>query len=107
MAGKKLYKSKDQKVCGVCGGIGEYFGIDPTIVRIIWAVVSFLFTGGTGIIIYFILAFVMEDAPEDYIASDAQYREVKRQDTYSESSSNQKTENYDEGEPVGFDPRKM
>ena len=35
---KKLYRSNTNKMlCGVCGGIGEYFNIDPTIVRLIWA----------------------------------------------------------------------
>ena len=34
---KKLYKSEDNKVlCGVCGGLGEFLGIDPTIIRLIW-----------------------------------------------------------------------
>ena len=36
---KKLYRSNTNKMlCGVCGGIGEYFNIDPTIVRLIWAI---------------------------------------------------------------------
>ena len=36
---KKLYKSNQNKmICGVCGGIGEYFGIDPTIIRLAWAI---------------------------------------------------------------------
>ena len=33
MRERRLRKSSDQKVCGVCGGLGEYFGIDPTIIR--------------------------------------------------------------------------
>lgn len=47
---KRLYKSANKKISGVCGGIGEYFGIDPTIVRTIWAC-TFLFTGA-GLIAY-------------------------------------------------------
>ena len=39
---KKLYKSEDNKVlCGVCGGLGEFLGIDPTIIRLIWVVLAF------------------------------------------------------------------
>ena len=59
---KKLYKSNTNKViCGVCGGIAEYFNWDPTIVRIIWALFTLL--GGSGIILYIICAVVMPNAP--------------------------------------------
>ena len=38
---KKLYLSETNKViAGVCGGIGEYFGIDPTVIRLIWVILS-------------------------------------------------------------------
>ena len=48
---KKLYKSNTNKmICGVCGGLGEFFGIDPTIIRLIWAILALL--GGTGIVAY-------------------------------------------------------
>lgn len=57
---KKLYKSQtDRKICGVCGGIAEYFGIDPTIIRLIWAIVALFY--GTGILIYIIAALVLPD----------------------------------------------
>ena len=57
---KKLYKSKtDKKICGVCGGLAEYIGIDSTWVRIGWAcLILFL---GTGILLYFLCALVMPD----------------------------------------------
>ncbi len=58
---KRLYKSANKKISGVCGGIGEYFGIDPTIVRTIWAC-TFLFTGA-GLIAYIVAALVMEEDP--------------------------------------------
>ena len=36
---KKLYRSSTNRViCGVCGGLGEYFGVDPTVVRLIWGI---------------------------------------------------------------------
>lgn len=55
---KRLYKSeKDKKICGVCGGIGEYFNIDPTIIRLIWAVS--ILCCGTGLLAYFIAAIVL------------------------------------------------
>ena len=49
---KRLYKSDTNKVfAGVCGGIGEYFNIDPTIVRILWIAGIFL-SLGTGVLAY-------------------------------------------------------
>jgi len=58
----KLIKSSyDRKVAGVCGGIAEYFNVDPTAVRVGYALVS-LFSGiFPGIIIYIILAVIMPD----------------------------------------------
>ncbi len=58
---KRLYKSNDRKVCGVCGGIAEYFNIDPTVIRLLWVVFTLL--GGSGILAYIIAAVIMEDAP--------------------------------------------
>ena len=50
---KKLYRSKKNRViAGVCGGIAEYFNVDPTLVRLAWVVFTLL--GGSGIIAYFI-----------------------------------------------------
>ena len=41
--GKKLYRSQEDKfLLGVCGGIGEYFGIDPTIIRLLWVLLAIL-----------------------------------------------------------------
>ncbi|MBP3261401.1 PspC domain-containing protein [Pseudobutyrivibrio sp.] len=65
MNGKKLYKSSNKKICGVCAGIAEYFDIDPTIVRLIWAAVTL--AGGSGILIYIIAALVMDDYPIDVV----------------------------------------
>ncbi len=60
---KKLYKSTDKKLDGVCAGIAEYFEIDPTIVRLIYALVTLFTAVGTGIIIYIILAVVIPRRP--------------------------------------------
>ena len=50
---KKLYKSEDNKVIGgVCGGLGEYFGIDPIIIRII--AIALIFVHGVGLLLYLI-----------------------------------------------------
>lgn len=55
----KLYRSATNKLlAGVCGGIGECFGIDPNIVRIIWALVT-LVSFGVGFILYIIAAIIL------------------------------------------------
>lgn len=60
---KKLYKSEtDKKICGVCGGIAEYFEIDSTIVRLGWIIFTVL--GGSGILAYIIAALIMPKCGE-------------------------------------------
>jgi Putative stress-responsive transcriptional regulator len=62
METKKLYRSRtDSKVAGVCGGLAEYFGIDSTLVRVIFVLATL--AGGPGLIAYIILALVMPEAP--------------------------------------------
>lgn len=57
---KRLYKSStDKKVCGVCGGIANYFDVDPTVIRLI--LVIFTLVGGSGLIAYIIAAIIMPD----------------------------------------------
>ena len=51
---KELKRSRtDRMIAGVCGGIGEYLGIDSNVIRLIWAIVS-VFTVGTGVLAYLI-----------------------------------------------------
>lgn len=57
---KRLYKSRtDRKLCGVCGGVAEYFGIDPTIVRLGLVILVLCF--GTGILAYLIAAIIIPE----------------------------------------------
>ena len=49
-----------KKICGVCGGIAEYFDVDPTLIRLAWVV--FVMCGGSGILAYFIAAIIMPEA---------------------------------------------
>ena len=56
---KKLTKSYDNKLFGVCGGIADYFNIDPTFVRLIWLV--FVLCLGTGVWAYIIAAIIMPE----------------------------------------------
>ena len=59
---KKLYKSTtDKKIDGVCAGIAAYLNLDPTVVRIAWALLVAL--GGTGIIAYILCMIIMPEHP--------------------------------------------
>lgn len=63
---KRLYKSNQSKMLdGVCGGIAEYFGMDPTVVRLLWVLFSAL--GGSGVIAYIIAAVVIPRNPNQYL----------------------------------------
>lgn len=58
---RKLKRSRTQKMlCGVCGGIGEYLHIDPTLIRLAWALLT-VGSVGMGIIVYFIAAIIIPD----------------------------------------------
>jgi phage shock protein C len=54
---KKLFRSmENRKIAGVCGGLGEYFDIDPTIIRLLWVAITLGFGGG---IVAYILAWII------------------------------------------------
>jgi len=63
MSYKRLTKSRDKKIWGVCGGIAEYFDMDPTVIRIIWLIA--VLGAGTGLLAYIIAALLMPD-PDSY-----------------------------------------
>src|ERR1700674_2057108 len=68
MLSQRLYRSRsDRMIAGVCGGIAQYFGIDPTIVRL-FTVLAAIFSGGVVIILYFVLWIVV---PEDSLTGAA------------------------------------
>ena len=57
--GRRLTKSTDQKMLfGVCGGIAEYFGLDPTLIRLIFVFLTIIAVG-SPVLLYIILAFLM------------------------------------------------
>jgi phage shock protein C len=58
---KRLVRSSSQRMlAGVCGGVAEYIGWDPTIVRVIWIILTL--AGGSGILLYLILWLVMPES---------------------------------------------
>jgi phage shock protein C len=59
---KRLYRSrKERMIAGICGGVAEYFGIDPVIVRIVALVLLF---GGPGLPVYLILWLIVPEEPK-------------------------------------------
>lgn len=61
MPEKRLYRSKDSRMlCGVCGGIAEYFNIDPTLIRLLFVLFGL---SGSGILVYIIAAIIIPDSP--------------------------------------------
>ncbi len=60
---KKLYRSsKERMIGGVCGGLGEYFAVDPTLIRLLF--VAALLLGGHGLLIYLILLILVPAEPD-------------------------------------------
>ena len=62
---KKLYRSTANKtIAGVCAGLAEYLNIDPTIVRVIWALVGL---SGAGLLAYLVCALIIPEKPSNII----------------------------------------
>lgn len=59
MNGKRLVLSQNKQFLGVCGGIADYMGVDPTVVRVLWVVGTFLTAIIPATILYFVLGFIM------------------------------------------------
>ncbi len=86
---KKLYRSKtDKKLCGVCGGMAKYFNMDPTLVRILWVIVTLC--AFIGLIAYIICALVI---PEEPTGAEAPIAEVKPAEEKKEEAENKSEEN--------------
>lgn len=63
---KRLYRSRKNKMlCGVCGGVAEYFNLDPTLVRLGTVLLSAA-SVGTGLLVYFVCAVIMPDEPGNF-----------------------------------------
>jgi phage shock protein PspC (stress-responsive transcriptional regulator) len=61
---KRLYRSRtDRKLAGVCGGLGEYFNVDPTLVRVLFVLATL--AGGPGLLLYIVLWLVMPEASDE------------------------------------------
>ena len=64
MNGKRLYRSESNRMlCGVCAGIAEYFNLDPTLIRLAWAL--FCVLGGSGVLAYILAAIIIPPESRD------------------------------------------
>lgn len=71
---KRLYRSRSNRViAGVCGGLGDYTGIDPTIIRVVWALVTIFTALFGGLIAYLVLALVVPEEPTGQQNAPAPY----------------------------------
>lgn len=58
----KLTKSSDRMLAGVCGGLAEYFDMDPTMVRIGYVLITLISASFPGVLLYIVAAFLMPDS---------------------------------------------
>ena len=72
MAQKKLTRSANKILAGVCGGIAEYFDIDPTLVRILYAALTFFSAAFPGLILYIIMMLIMPEKDKNDNIQDAE-----------------------------------
>jgi phage shock protein C len=63
----RIYRSRDERMlAGVAGGLAEYFDVDPTLIRLAWAVAT-LFTGPVALLLYILCALIIPRTPETHI----------------------------------------
>lgn len=71
MDGKRLYRSRlNYILSGLCGGLGEYFGINATIIRVVFLMLGVW--GGSGLLLYIILSIVIPKEPENITATKSE-----------------------------------
>ena len=74
---KNLYKDKkNAKLLGVCAGIAKYFDMDPTVIRVLWVVITL--AGGSGFVAYIVCAFIMPDEPDGY--TEVEFTEADKEE---------------------------
>lgn len=83
---KRLYKSdKNRMICGVCGGIAEYFNIDPTIVRLVLVILCFIM--GSGVLLYIIAALIIPSKDPYFDEENVDNLKSANYDSYEENKN--------------------
>jgi len=79
---KKLYRSKKNKViAGVCGGLGEYFNIDPVLIRLLWVLATLIY--GAGIFAYILAWIIIPEQKESILVPPKKTEETLNEETES------------------------
>ena len=95
MEKKKLYKSiNNKKLAGVCGGVAKYLGMDATLVRILWFVITWFY--GFGLILYIAMALILSDGPEEIAVRNVH----ANMDMNADMTANENVQSQKEPEPV-------
>lgn len=90
---KRLYKSETNKILtGTCGGLGEYFNIDPTIVRLIFVIGTFF--NGFGVLVYIVAALIMPSVPADDFEKMNKDFHFKKSDDSSGGTTDEEFDSY-------------
>ena len=63
MAHKKLYRSNNKVIAGICGGIAEYLDLDPTIIRVVYAALTIFMAAFPGLLLYILLILIIPARP--------------------------------------------
>lgn len=80
---RRLYRSRNERMIGgVCGGLGEYFGIDPTLVRVLF--IAFALMGGPGLIAYILLLIIVPEEPLQQTLSPVESEPSEAEEVQSE-----------------------
>lgn len=96
---KKLYRSsKNKKLAGVCGGMAEYFDMDTTIIRLIWAFLTVL-SGGTGLILYVIAAFIIPES------ESAKLEDIEKDEADIDADDSESGNNSDNEEEINLEDK--
>lgn len=90
---KKLYRSTDNRIiAGVCGGMGEYFNIDPTLIRIIF--ILLVLTDGLGVLLYLVLALIIPKKDGSDLRANAQELAQRTQELSGRLKNSRHGKNY-------------
>ena len=81
---QKLYRSRDERMIGgVCGGLGEFFGIDPTWMRLLFVLLTIF--GGSGVLVYLVMLLIVPEEPLDVTSSSPVQEQAEPEPSVGES----------------------
>ena len=81
---QKLYRSRDERMIGgVCGGLGEFFSIDPTLIRLLFVLLTIF--GGSGVLVYLVMLLIVPEEPLDVTSSPPVQEQAEPEPSADES----------------------